>query len=76
MSKAKNRSIYSQDYITMDLETRNLNGTLEPICVSLFTGYKLMSFYLSDYESSTHLLEASIKYLMHRKYKTLQSVPH
>lgn len=54
--------------ITMDLETRNIDGTLTPYCVSIYDGKELKSFYLSDFDNSELMLKESILYLMKRKY--------
>lgn len=68
--KPINKSIYlSNDFITMDLETRIIdNGILEPYCIGIYDGKIKISFYLSDYENSDLMLEHSISYLMKRKY--------
>lgn len=58
----------NEHFITMDLETRNLNGVLSPYCVSVYDGKKISSFYLTDYKDSTELLESSILSIMKRKY--------
>ena len=52
----------------MDLETRTLNDIMVPYCVSIFDGQTAVSFYLSEYKNSDEMLEASIIYLMKRKY--------
>lgn len=58
----------SEKFITMDIETRNINGILSPFCVSIYDGKILNSFYLSDYENSDELLKSSILSIMKRKY--------
>lgn len=63
------KSVYrTQDFITMDLETRNINGTMIPYCVSIYDGKNVVSFYLNDYKDSNEMLKNSILYLMKRKY--------
>jgi hypothetical protein len=63
------RSIYrTGDFISMDLETRNINGIMSPYCVSIYDGKNVVSFYLSDYKDSNDMLKNSIIYLMKRKY--------
>jgi hypothetical protein len=54
----------SLKFITMDLETKVLNGVMIPYCISIFDGKTCTSFYLSDYLNSEEILIASIKYLM------------
>jgi hypothetical protein len=55
-------------FITLDIETRTLDGILSPYCISFFDGTKATSFYLSNYKSSDLMLIAAIKSLMKRKY--------
>jgi len=50
--------------MTMDLETRNINGVLSVNLASNYDGVKVNSFYLSDYKDSTELLEEAILYIM------------
>ena len=52
----------------MDLETRTLNGVMQPVCVSIYDGKVTKSFYLLDYNNEYLMLSASIEYLMQRKY--------
>lgn len=54
--------------ITMDLETRNIDGKIYPYAVSIFDGEELSFFYLSDYADSDELLRESVKSLMQRRY--------
>ena len=54
--------------ITMDIETRVIGQFMKPICVSLFDGKIKKSFYLADFNSEEAMIEASIRYLMVRKY--------
>jgi len=63
----KNKSL-SKNFITMDLETKNINGVLVPYCVSIFDGKVPKSFYITDYKSSSEMLKASIQYVLKRKY--------
>jgi len=68
-----NQSIFrSTKFITMDLETRTLDGTMIPYYVSIFDGTYPVSFYLTDYTAAecpeVELLKTSILYLMKRKF--------
>lgn len=54
--------------ITMDLETREIDKKLEPVCVSIYDGKITKTFWIQDFSSSGTMLEASIKYLLIRKY--------
>nr|YP_010697840.1 hypothetical protein P1S03_mgp05 [Porodaedalea chrysoloma]WCF76801.1 hypothetical protein [Porodaedalea chrysoloma] len=53
----------------MDLETRVIDKKIKPVCVSIFDDKLMKSFYLLDFLSEEGMLEASIKFLMVRKYK-------
>jgi len=57
-----------ENFITMDLETRNINGTLSVYLVSIYDGQNLTSFYLSDYKDSAEFLKIAFLSLMKRKY--------
>jgi hypothetical protein len=52
----------------MDLETKNINGTLVPYCVSIYDGKKAYSFYITDYGSPDNLLKVSLQFIFKRKY--------
>lgn len=56
------------NFITMDIETRNIDGVISPYAVSTYDGKIFNFFYLSDYDSTAELLTASVKSLMQRKY--------
>jgi DNA polymerase type B, organellar and viral len=58
----------TSNFITMDLETKSINGVLVPYCVSIYDGEKSYSFYITDYESSDEMLKASILFILRRKY--------
>lgn len=68
LSKLKQDNYMYTNFITMDLETRNINNKLCPYCVSIFDGVNIKSFYLTDFNNSDDLLKTSITYLMKRKY--------
>lgn len=53
----------------MDLETKNINGVLEPYCISIFDGKNPYSFYITEYGgSSDNLMKAALSFLLKRKY--------
>ena len=58
----------SKNFMTMDLETKSIDGVLVPFCVSIFDGKNSYSFYISDYESSDEMLKTSILFILKRKY--------
>jgi len=58
----------TENFITMDLETKDTDGILVPYCVSIFDGKNSHSFYITDYSSSDEMLKASILFILRRKY--------
>jgi len=59
----------SNNFITMDLETKNIKGVLEPYCVSIFDGKVSYSFYITNYENSPDLMmKAALNFILKRKY--------
>nr|WVH37932.1 DNA polymerase [Dichomitus squalens] len=59
---------YNNKFITMDLETRNLNGTLIPYAIALFDGETSKTFYVTDYKDHQDMLIDAIKSIMLRRY--------
>jgi hypothetical protein len=51
----------SNKFITMDIETRNVDGILIPYCISYFDGVKSTSLYLSDYQNEVEMLVSAIR---------------
>ena len=41
----------NKDFITMDLETITTNGIMSPVCISVYDGINVSSFYLSNFEN-------------------------
>jgi hypothetical protein len=69
ISTKKNKdSFKGTQFITMDLETKSINGVLTPYCVSIFNGKTVSSFYITDFTNSKELLENAIKSLMKKEY--------
>ena len=62
------RAFLNNDFITMDLETRTMNGVMTPYCISVYDGENLQSFYLTDYYNEKFMLRASIDFLLKIKY--------
>ena len=54
--------------ITLDIETRTLNGKMIPYCICYYDGRNKKSFYLSDYTSVDNMLLSCIKSLFIPKY--------
>jgi len=70
ISKIKPSISLSEKFITMDLETRNINGEFSVYLASIYDGVakRVTSFYLDDYKDSTEMLEIAILSIMKRKY--------
>jgi hypothetical protein len=72
LTKLNLDSFLSYKFITMDLETREMNikgnRRLVPYCVSIYDGATSKSFYLEDYKDENEMLKNSIYYIMRRKY--------
>jgi len=67
----------SENFLTMDLETKIINGTLEPYCVSIFDGKKAYSFYITEYKgSSVELMKAALIFWLKRKYNKYKVYVH
>jgi hypothetical protein len=58
----------SEKFITMDLETRTINGIMSVYCVSIFDGKKVKSFFIQDFKSVNEMIVNSLRYLMRNKY--------
>lgn len=75
-----NSTFKSDKFLTMDLETRKINGILSPYAVCLFDGKETIYFYISDYNNPDERLIAVINYLMKRKYNqykiSLHNLPY
>ena len=66
----------SKNFVTMDLETRTIDGIMTPYCISIYDGIKAISFYLSDFESTDLMLKSSLNYLMRPKYHNYKVYIH
>lgn len=67
---------YKEKFVTMDLETRTINGEMSVYCCSIYDGSELNNFYLTDYKNDEELLIIAIKSLFKRKYKGLNVYLH
>lgn len=57
--------------LTMDLETRDIAGQLEPVCVSIYDGRAAINFWVADYKTNNpadSMIEHAFKHIMKRKY--------
>ncbi len=68
ITKIKLNKNINNKFLTLDLETRTINGKMVPYCVSIFNGFKAHSFYLSDYSNSEEMLITAISSLFRRSY--------
>ena len=59
---------HNNKFITMDLETRNVNGTLVPYAIALFDGRNSKTFYITDYKDHEDMLKNAIQSIMLRRY--------
>jgi hypothetical protein len=71
-------SSISKNFLTMDLETRTINGVMTPYCVSIYDCMRSqpISFYLSDFNNANDLLKSSLVYLMRPKYHNYKIYIH
>jgi hypothetical protein len=60
---------FKDNFITMDLETRDIKNKKIVFAVSIYDGKKIVNFYLSDYKNNSDLLiKSAIESLLLRKY--------
>jgi hypothetical protein len=58
----------TDNYLTLDLETRMIGNKMVPICMSIFDGMESKSFLFPNSERWKNDMETAIRYLMKRKY--------
>lgn len=68
LSKIKLSANRNKNFITMDLETKLINGIMIPYCVCIYDGIELNSLYLTEFKDYTEMLKYAILFLMKRKY--------
>ncbi len=73
LTKLDKDSTISNKYVTMDLETRNIKGKLEPYCVAIYyidsDGLERgQPFYLTDYSNPDAMLKEAVQSLMVPKF--------
>lgn len=68
-TKTKKAIHLSDKIITMDIETRTINGLMKPITISLFDGKNLWSYFVNDFESDNKMIEEALKSLFKRRYQ-------
>ena len=68
IKKLSGKPFLINKFITMDLETINVNGKLIPYVIAHYVGTSSQTFYVTDYRDHKDMLIACIKSLMQRKY--------
>jgi hypothetical protein len=80
LKKIKKDSYRLENFITMDIETRNIlendKEIMIPYCICIFDGKIKNSFYLTDFKNKDDMLISSIKFLMKRKYNNYRVYFH
>jgi hypothetical protein len=62
-------SLYrTEKFITMDLETRTIDGKMEPICLSIYNGKYKASFFINDYKNPDDMIKTGIRSIMKRQF--------
>ena len=67
---------FSNNIITIDLETRTIDNIITPYCVSLYDGKKAWSYYLTDFNDVDSMLMTAIKSLLRDKYNNYSVYAH
>jgi hypothetical protein len=76
LPKKTKDSFKGSNFITMELETKAIDGLLNPYCVSIFNGKTVSSFYITDFKDSNELLENAVKSLMKKEYNGFKVFLH
>jgi hypothetical protein len=63
-------------FITLEIETKVSNNKLEAICISIFYGKIIKSFFVSYFIYNKEMLEEAIKYLIKPKYNNYKIYAH
>jgi len=58
----------TNNFITLDIETRLINNTILPYALCYFDGNKSFNFYLSDYNNEQDMLKTAVLSLFQKKY--------
>lgn len=70
------QSFISTNFLTMDLETRTLDGIMTPYSISIYDGKKATFFYLSDFNNANEMMISAINSLMIPKYHNYKIYIH
>ena len=67
--KPISKNLYRTDlFLTLDIETKTIKGKLHPICISIYDGFTIKSFFIDDYKSEYEMIYAAFETLKARKY--------
>ena len=58
----------TEDFITMDLETRVVDGEMVPYCISVYDGKNKESIYLDDCINEKFMMKLAVDWLLTRKF--------
>lgn len=76
LTKIKGSSHISNKFLTLDIETRTLDGLMTPYCISIFDGVITKSFYLTNYSEPESMLKDAIYFLIRKKYHQYKVYVH
>ena len=62
------QGFFSKKFLTMDLETRTIDGIMSPYAISIYDGNKTTPFYLLDFTNPDEMLKAAIRFVMKPKF--------
>ena len=68
LTKLRKSNVMSEHFITMDLETRNVDGVMIPYCISVYDGKNKESIYLDDCINEKFMMKLAVEWLLTRKY--------
>lgn len=69
-------SFISSNFLTMDLETRTIDGIMTPYALSIYDGKITFPFYLDKFNNSDDLLKSAIRLIMIPKYHNYKVYLH
>ena len=67
--KPISKNLYRSDlFLTLDIETKTVRGQLQPICISIYDGFIVRSFFIKDFKSEIDMFSAAFDSIKARKY--------
>jgi protein involved in sex pheromone biosynthesis len=67
LNRIRKEKKLKNNFITADIETRNIKGVLIPVCFCIYDGKIKKSFYLDNYSSANDMLLAALGYILTTK---------